>query len=149
MLANLEAEDDVPVPERMNAGFGRRTGFEWLSRDEAEVDKYVADPLCGFAFSDGGIRQSVSGAARLADLAVLRGIRHDLPILLISGRDDPINRDGQLVTLLADRYRAAGVADVAVQLYEGARHELFNEINRDEVTRFVIDWLNDHAPARA
>jgi alpha-beta hydrolase superfamily lysophospholipase len=147
--ARLEAEDDVPMLERMNAGFERRTGFEWLSRDEAEVDKYVADPLCGFAFTDGGMRQSVKGAARLADPTILGGIRHDLPILLISGRDDPISQDGQLVRLLADRYRAAGLADVAVQLYEGARHELFNEINRDEVTRFVIDWLNHHEPARA
>ena len=124
-----------------NAGFPHRTGYEWLSRDEAEVDKYVADPLCGFALPADTIPQLFSAAPRLADPAALGGIRGGLPLLIVSGQADPLAGNGQLVGLLAQRYRDAGLSDVTLRVYPEARHEIFNETNREEVTALVLSWL--------
>jgi alpha-beta hydrolase superfamily lysophospholipase len=135
---------DAPEPaglEAFNAGFEHRTGYEWLSRDEAEVDLYVADPWCGFDTPPETIPLLF---ARAADLATPQGIRSDLPMLIASGSDDPLAGGGQLVELLAQRYRDAGLADVTLIVYPQARHEIFNETNRDEVMADVIDWLDRH-----
>jgi len=140
-----QADPDGPQGlEAFNAGFEPRTGFEWLSRDEAEVDRYVADPWCGFDTPPETMPMLFSHAPRLADPAVLGGIRSDLPILLASGSDDPLAGGGQLVELAGQRYRDAGVTDVTVRIYPGARHEIFNETNRDEVTADVVGWLTAH-----
>lgn len=130
-----------------NAGFVHRTGYEWLSRDEAEVDKYVADPLSGYALDPATIPALFGAGARLADPDALAGIRPDLPILLVSGDADPLAGGGQLVEALGQRYRTAGVTDVTIRLFPEARHEIFNEINRDEVTEYVIDWLGRRTPS--
>ena len=131
----------------MNAGFEGRTGYEWLSRDEAEVDAYVRDPRSGFDLADDVLPQMTSTGARLADPAALAGIRDDLPVLLMSGTDDPLAGGGDLVRLVAQRYRDAGLSDVDVDLYPGARHEVFNEANRDDVTADLLGWLDAKAPA--
>ncbi|KRF36097.1 alpha/beta fold hydrolase [Nocardioides sp. Soil805] len=144
MAAGLaQAEGPVGL-EAFNAGFEQRTGYEWLSRDEAEVDAYVADPLCGFDLPDDTVPALFGAAATLADPAALARIRSDLPLLVVSGAADPLAGGGDLVQVLAQRYRDAGVADVTVRLYDDARHEVFNETNRDEVTRDVIAWLDAH-----
>jgi alpha-beta hydrolase superfamily lysophospholipase len=127
-----------------NAAFPNRTGYEWLSRDEAEVDAYVADPLCGFDLPPETTPALFADGARLADPAELAKIRSDLPLLVLSGSDDPLSGGGQLTELLGKRYTDAGVTDVTVKVYPGARHEIFNEINRDEVTGDVIAWLQAH-----
>ena len=139
--ASLESDESAGL-EAFNVGFEHRTGYEWLSRDEAEVDVYVADPWCGFDVPDETIPSLFAQAGRLADPTVLAGIRHDLPILVASGSDDPLAGGGELVELLAQRYRDAGLADVTVTVYPGARHEILNETNRDEVTNHIIDWLS-------
>ena len=145
LLAAGLAQADGPVGlEAFNAGFEPRTGYEWLSRDEAEVDAYVADPLCGFDLPDETVPALFGAATTLADPASLASIRHDLPILVASGESDPLAGGGELVRVLAQRYRDAGVRDVTVRLYPDARHEIFNETNRDEVTRDVIGWLDAH-----
>jgi len=138
-----DAPPDAPAGlEAFNAGFEHRTGYEWLSRDEAEVDAYVADPWCGFDTPPETIPMLFGQAGRLADPEVLAGIRADLPLLLAAGSDDPLGGGGgQLVELLGQRYRAAGIADVTVRIYPGARHEIFNETNRAEITGDVIGWL--------
>lgn len=142
VLAGSLAEAEGPVGlEAFNAGFEHRTGYEWLSRDEAEVDAYMADPLCGFDVPDDAIPQMFAQATRLADPETLAGIRPDLPILIVSGQADPLSGDGQLVQLLGQRYRDAGVADVTTHVHPDARHEIFNETNRDEITAEVVDWL--------
>ncbi|WP_202033186.1 alpha/beta fold hydrolase [Nocardioides sp. WS12] len=136
------AKSEGPVGlEAFNAGFEHRTGYEWLSRDDAEVDKYVADPLCGFDLPDTAVPQLFAGAPRLGDPAALAGIRDDLPLLVTSGDADPLSGAGQLTQLLGQRYRDAGVTDVTVTLYPEARHEIFNETNRDAITADVISWL--------
>ena len=142
--AAAEAGGD-PAPaglEAFNAGFEHRTGYEWLSRDTAEVDAYVADPLCGFEVPEATIGMLFGEAGRLADPAALAGIRSDLPMLLVSGQDDPLAGDGQLVQLLGQRYRDAGVSDLTVTVYPGARHEILNETNRDAITADVVRWLD-------
>jgi alpha-beta hydrolase superfamily lysophospholipase len=140
-----DADPDAPAGlEAFNAGFEHRTGFEWLSRDESEVDLYVADPWCGFDTPDDLIPALFAPAGRLADPTVLAGIRNDLPLLITSGNDDPLAGGGQLVELLGQRYRDAGVTDLTLQLYPGARHEILNETNRDEVTTNIINWLIGH-----
>lgn len=138
-----QAEGPVGL-EAFNEGFEHRTRYEWLSRDEAEVDAYVADPLSGFDLPDDAVPQLFGVAARLADPEELSRINSDLPILIVSGDADPLAGQGQLVQLLGQRYTEAGVKDVAVKLYPGARHEIFNETNRDQITANVIGWLQQH-----
>ncbi len=144
LAAGLARSEGPAGLEAFNAGFEHRTGYEWLSRDEAEVDRYVADPLCGFDLPDETVPALFAAAATLADPAVLAGIRSDLPLLIVSGSDDPLAGGGQLVELLAQRYRDAGLVDVTVKLYDGARHEILNETNRDQVTADVVGWLDAH-----
>ncbi len=139
-----EAGGDGVDLTAFNAGFDHRTGYEWLSRDEAEVDKYVADPLSGFDLEPDTIPALFGSAARLGDPEELSSIRSDLPILLVSGDADPLAGGGRLVEVLGQRYRDAGVTDVTVQLFPGARHEIFNETNRDEITAYIVDWLLEH-----
>jgi alpha-beta hydrolase superfamily lysophospholipase len=142
-----DADGDAVKPsglEAFNQGFVHRTGYEWLSRDEAEVDKYVADPLMRVELADETIPALFGSGARLADPKELAGIRSTLPILVTSGEADPLSGKGQLVELVGQRYRDAGVKDVTVTVYPDARHEIFNETNRDEVTADVIAWLDAH-----
>lgn len=140
--AMAQAPADGPSGlEAFNAGFEHRTGYEWLSRDAAEVDAYVADPWCGWAIPDDVIPSLFAPAPRLADPARLAGIRRDLPVLIASGDADPLAGGGALVQLLGQRYRAAGLADVTVTLYPGGRHEILNETNREQVMADIVGWL--------
>jgi len=148
MLAAAMANAPADAPtglEAFNAGFEHRTGYEWLSRDDAEVDAYVADPWCGWDVPDDVIPSLFAPASRLADPALLAGIRSDLPILIASGDADPLAGGGALVRLLEQRYRDAGLADVTVTLYPAARHEILNETNRVDVTADILAWLRSHA----
>ncbi len=145
LLAAGMAQAEGPAGlEAFNAGFEDRTGYEWLSRDEAEVDRYVADPLCGFELPDETVPALFGAAATLADPTALASIRSDLPLLIASGSADPLAGGGQLVEVLGQRYRDAGLVDVTVTLYDGARHEILNELNRDEVTADIVAWLDAH-----
>jgi alpha-beta hydrolase superfamily lysophospholipase len=145
LAQGLAAAGDGPVElTAFNAAFENRTGYEWLSRDEAEVDKYVADPLSGFDLADDTVPQLFSAADRLADPAELARIRKGLPILVTSGQADPLSGDGQLVGVLAQRYLGAGIADVTLTVYPEARHEIFNETNRDQITADIIEWIDAH-----
>ena len=115
-----------------------RTDFDWLSRADAEVDKYVADPYCGFLFTGSGYRELFRGLKRLTDLEALRRMPKELPLLLFSGDSDPVGGMGRGVEQVAREMRDAGMEHVEVRLYPGGRHEILNETNRDEVVRDVI-----------
>lgn len=141
---------DVPKPGEQlppfapNAPFEpARTQYDWLSRDEAEVDKYVADPLCGFEMVR--LRGNRADPFRLADPEVLGQIRPDLPVLFLAGDADPINRNLEGLHLLEERWRDAGVRHIDKLYYEGGRHEMLNETNRDQVMADVVAWLNGMA----
>jgi alpha-beta hydrolase superfamily lysophospholipase len=140
-IADMMGGDEPAELSSLNGGFEHRTGFEWLSRDDAEVDAYMADPANGWAWPPNVI-PGVGSVREAADPARLRSIRPDLPILLVSGDMDPIAAGGDAVRLVAQRYREAGLADVEVILYPGARHEVLNETNRDEVTADILAFLD-------
>lgn len=120
-----------------------RTPADWLSRDHAEVDAYVADSLCGFRCSAALWASLLTAGASLRDPQRLSRIPKTLPVLLIAGSDDAVSGGGRGPELLAQAYRAAGLNDVTVKIYQGGRHELFNEIPqcRDQVTAELQDWL--------
>ena len=118
-----------------------RTDFDWLSRADAEVDKYVADPCCGFLFTGSGYRELFRGLKRLTDLDALKRMPKELPLLLISGDSDPVGGMGRGVEQVARDMRDAGMKHVEVRLYPGGRHEILNETNRDEVVRDVIIFV--------
>lgn len=120
-----------------------RTEFDWLSRDPAEVDAYVADPKCGFRATNQTWVELLDALSKLSRPERLARIPKRLPILMISGGQDPLGENGEGVRALADRYRAAGLEDVTLTLYPEARHEIFNETNRDEVMRDLVAWLNE------
>uniref|UniRef100_UPI0020B14F1B serine aminopeptidase domain-containing protein n=1 Tax=Pseudomonas aeruginosa TaxID=287 RepID=UPI0020B14F1B len=117
-----------------------RTAFDWLSRDPQEVDRYVADPLCGFRCSNQLWVDLLGGLADITPPTHLRQIDADLPLLVIGGERDPVSQ-GKRLGDLADALRGAGLRQVTLKTYPEARHELFNESNRDAVTQDLIDWL--------
>jgi alpha-beta hydrolase superfamily lysophospholipase len=129
-LDEVELEGEAP-----------RTPFDWLSRDPAEVDAYIADPLCGFSRKETSAGSFARVAARLKDPAEIAKIRKDLPIYIFVGDKDPINQDLALLKPLVDRYRGAGLTDLAVEVYPGGRHEMLNETNRAEVVADLTGWL--------
>jgi alpha-beta hydrolase superfamily lysophospholipase len=127
-----------------------RTDFDWLSRDAAEVDKYVADPYCGAIFSAGFFVDLLEGLAFINIPANIARVPKDLPVYLFSGAKDPVGDDTRGVAQVAEAYRRAGLKDVSVRFYDDGRHEMLNEINREEVFADVIAWLDGHsAPKRA
>jgi alpha-beta hydrolase superfamily lysophospholipase len=119
-----------------------RTEFDWLSRDPAEVDSYIADPLCGFALTVQGWLDVLRGTLQIERAENMRRIPAALPVYVFSGARDPVGRNGAGVRWLIDAYRRAGLRDVTLRLYPEGRHEMLNETNRDEVTRDLISWLD-------
>jgi len=134
----LDADEPADL-SAFNEPFEHRTGYEWLSRDPAEVDAYVADPACGWPAPP---LPGIATLAAAADPARVAEVRPDLPLLIVSGDADPLAQGGNAVRALAEGYRAAGLTDVEVHLYPGARHEVLNETNRDEVTADILAFLN-------
>lgn len=131
-----------PNPPAAPFGDKTRENFAWLSRDMAEVDKYIADPLCGFALAPETLPSFMPIAARAGDLNEVKKLPADLPIYLFVGDQDPINRNLQFFTPLVARYQNAGIRSVTVQVYPGGRHEMLNETNRDEVVRELMAWCD-------
>jgi alpha-beta hydrolase superfamily lysophospholipase len=148
-LAEPAIDLDAPMDlTGSNAAFQpARTDFDWLSRDERQVDAYIADPWCGFGLDVAGNRAMFAGARQIADPGRLAGMRKDLPLYLVVGEMDPVNGQLALVKELARRYEAAGLRDVTLVTYPEARHEVFNEINRDEVVAGMLAWLDRVLPA--
>jgi alpha-beta hydrolase superfamily lysophospholipase len=116
-----------------------RTPFDWLSRDRAEVDKYIADPLCGFAASVQLYIDMLGGVSAASKASCQAGIPKALPIYIFNGSRDPVSAN---VAQLLAAYRAAGLTNVTHKVYPDARHETLNEINREEVTQDLIAWLD-------
>lgn len=116
------------------------TPYDWLSRDPAEVQKYIDDPWCGMevAFE---VMELLPLATPPAD-----SVPPDLPVLIVNGTHDSVGGFNGGGAALADAYRELGVSDVTFVAYEGGRHELFNETNRDHVTADLIGWLDAHTP---
>jgi len=120
-----------------------RTEADWLSRDSAEVDKYVADPLCRFRPTVQLWIDLLSALYEIAKPARQARIPKQLPIYIIAGTRDPASANGKGLEQLLSAYHAAGLQRVACRFYPDARHELFNETNREEVTRELLAWLDE------
>lgn len=119
-----------------------RTASDWLSRDEAEVDKYIADPLCGFDASNGLWLEVLKAVKTGADDSELRKIRSDLPMHLLAGGKDPCSDNGKAVERLADRLTASGAQDLVYAISPDNRHEALNELNREEIMSDFVQWLD-------
>ncbi len=127
-----------------NDPFPHRTGYEWLTRDEAEVDAYVADERCGFAFGAGLSLDWVLGNRKINDPEQFARIPRALPVHVAVGELDPCNQRLTLVWELLEDFRYLGTHDLSWRVYEGARHEILNETDRDQVQADLLEWLETH-----
>ncbi|MDR1867314.1 MAG: lysophospholipase [Treponema sp.] len=121
-----------------------RTPYDWISRDPAEVDQYIADPLCKNLCSVGFYRDLVFLLNRIHRPEHIWNIPKDLPIYIFSGSADPVGDEGDSPSALVGVYRSNDIKDVEFTLYPGARHETLHETNREEVSENVINWLTRH-----
>ncbi len=124
-----------------------RTTLDWLSRDEQEVDRYVADPLCGGPYSCGLWLDLIGGLLEISSDNALSRVSSDLHILITGGSADPVGGDRGMGKL-AMHYARTAHQHLKVKIYPDGRHEMLNEINRDEVTRDWIDWIETIQPMR-
>ncbi|MBC8079070.1 MAG: lysophospholipase [Gorillibacterium sp.] len=119
-----------------------RTKLDWLTRDEEVVDRFLADKYCGFVFTASGFRDMFEGLLFITDRAWINQTPRTLPILLLSGTNDPVGDYGRMVKRAYHEYRNAGIPKVRMKLYEGMRHEILNEIGKEDVYREIADWVN-------
>ncbi|MCH1624068.1 alpha/beta hydrolase [Ferdinandcohnia quinoae] len=155
LIARREAKKHgriTPSPKLNNLVFGNynkvfrpnRTEFDWLSRDKHEVDKYVEDPSCGGIFTTGFFNDLLEGLAVINDPKNLQLTPTDLPLFFISGSTDPVGNHTKGVLQAYQAYKRVGMKDISYKFYEGARHELLNETNKEEVYVDVIKWIQSH-----
>lgn len=114
----------------------------WLNRDVAECDKYNANPMCGYILSIGFYKSFFKGLSQIYGDAP-KQIRADLPIFIISGDKDPVGGMGELVKNLYEMYKGLGF-NVDIKLYEGARHEILNEINKQDVYNDALNFFEKY-----
>jgi len=123
-----------------------RTAFDWLSRDPQEVDRYIADPLCGFRCTNQLWLDLLQGLQTISDPRQLKKLDPQLAVLIIGGECDPLS-DGKRLYDLGNAMGQAGLKDVQTHVYPNARHEVLNELNRDEVARDLMTWLDRLFPS--
>ncbi|MDB4987982.1 MAG: alpha/beta hydrolase [Myxococcaceae bacterium] len=120
-----------------------RTTCDWLSRDKFEVDKYIADPLCGFESTTQLFWDMFGGMIEVFTQDNLDKLPKQLPIYILAGEHDPLNNKLAAIKKLHKALEAAGLKNITLRVYQEARHELLNETNRDEVTHDLIQWLDE------
>ena len=125
-----------------------RTDFDWLTRDPAIVDEYVADPDCGFVTSADLTRDMMMGIKYIGSPKNLERMNKNLPVFFVSGDDDPVGEYGKGVLRAYNGFLKAGLSDVTLKLYHGSRHEILNELNKDEVYTDILSWLQAKCRSR-
>ena len=120
-----------------------RTPFDWLSVNEENVDKYIADPLCGFIAKVSLYRDMMGGLKFLTDQKNIDKMNKEAPIYFMSGADDPVGDYGAGVEKAYKAFCDAGLHDVSIRLYPNGRHEMLNETNHLEVYQDILNWLNE------
>ncbi len=118
-----------------------RTPKDWLTRDESVVDAYIADPMCGFVASCGLLRDMVKGIYYNQQTKNLKNMKKHLPVFFIAGQEDPVGPYGKGVEQAVAAFKKAGMINVACKLYPDCRHEILNELNREEVYQDIASWL--------
>ncbi len=131
-----------------SAGYLKRCGkgagkSDWLTRDRATVEKYDADPFCNYTFTVSGYRDLFSMLAAVSTREWAQTVPTDLPILLISGEDDPVGGFGKGVCKVAGALTGAGARKLTTLLVPGARHEILNEIDREQTFALIDNWLDE------
>ena len=121
-----------------------KTPFDWLSTDENEVQKYINDPFCGKLFTVKFFDDLLTGLGYIFKKKNMRNISKTLPVLLISGSEDPVGDFGKGVTSSFKKYKKIGIKDISMTLYPGLRHEIINEVEKEKVFADVLNWLNKH-----
>ena len=141
--------EDKPSPFLQKLVFGSynqrvehpRTEFDWLSRDARQVDAYIAHPMCGFTASAGLLRELMTGISYIEKPESLAAMNRELPVFFIAGGDDPVGSYGKGVRKAAQMFRKAGMKHVDERIYPLCRHEILNEINREEIYQDVARWI--------
>ena len=118
-----------------------RTEFDWLTRDGRQVDAYIAHPMCGFTASAGLLREMMKGIAYIEKPESLAAMNKDLPVFFIAGGDDPVGNYGKGVRKAAEAFQKAGMKRVTTRIYPLGRHEILNEINKEEIYEDVAQWI--------
>ena len=118
-----------------------RTGSDWLTRDNSIVDAYVAHPLCGFTPSSSLFRDMMVGIHYIQQPNHLSAMKKDLPVFFVAGKEDPVGSYGKGVEQACAAFKKAGMQDVAIKLYPEGRHEMLNELNKEEVYKDLLDWI--------
>lgn len=118
-----------------------RTPYDWLNRNAKCVDAYIADPLCGFVATAGLLRDMMMGIAHIQKPETLAAMRKDLPVLFVAGGDDPVGGYGDGVRKAAQAFRQAGMEQISERIYPLCRHEILNEINKEEIYEDIRQWL--------
>ena len=128
--------------EDFNKAFApNRTSSDWLSRDEQQVDLYLADDSCGFDCSNQLWIDLLDGLVEMSKLERQKTLPSFLPIFIFSGAEDPVGKNTKGVRNLLEAYTAAGLKSITYTFYPGGRHEMLNEINKMEVYKDIVDWL--------
>lgn len=141
--------EEKPSPKLQNLVFGSynkrvehpRTAYDWLTRDSKTVDAYISDPLCGFTASGGLLRDMMMGISYIEEDQSLQNMRKDLPVLFVAGGDDPVGSYGEGVKQTVKAFENAGMRDVKMRIYPLCRHEILNEINKQEIYEDISQWL--------
>ncbi len=120
-----------------------KTEFDWLSRDEAAVQDYISDDLCGFLCTAGFYQDLMRGLKKTHSAKEIARIPAKFPVLLLAGDKDPVSNCGKSLKKLVSIYKKNGMQNVKLKLYEGGRHELLNETNKEEVMTDIFNWINE------
>ncbi len=126
----------------------KRTTCDWATRDEAQVDKYIADELCGYQYTISGMKALFMTLKEVSSPEWFNIVPLNMPIFLVAGSMDPVGDYGKGVNQVYDNLQKTGHKNVMMKMYEGARHEILNEINREEVYADIIAWLNKETKKR-
>ena len=121
-----------------------KTDFDWLSKDEESVQRYIDDPLCGNIFTLNGFETLTELIMRANDPERLKKIPAELPLMVISGDADPLGEYGKGIPKVCEALRSAGVKDVEMHLCETGRHELLNEPERAQIMEVIFGWIQKH-----
>lgn len=121
-----------------------RTRADWITSDNENLDMYVADPLCSFMSTVNAYYNVFSGMIGIQRKESVYMIPKGLPVLFVSGADDPVGEFGKGVRKIYEKYRAAGIRDVTLRLYTGDRHEILNETDREQVYKDLLGWFEKH-----
>jgi len=119
------------------------SGYEWLSRDTDEVQKYVDDPKCGFVLAIGSLTDMFAGSVIAQDPLAVGRIPQSLPVYVFAGADDPVHGEMADIDRMVDAYRERGIEKLEYHYYPGGRHEMFNETNKEEVVADMVRWLDE------